>query len=78
VYFEKFEMVEEAFKREKQLQGWSRKKKEALIFGQERELPNLSNCKHMTNSKFYKKIPKAEKDIDPPQHENSNPSVVED
>lgn len=31
VYFEEFEVVADAFRREKQVQGWSRKKKEALI-----------------------------------------------
>lgn len=31
VYYETFQRVEEAFLREKQIQGWSRKKKEALI-----------------------------------------------
>lgn len=33
VHFEVFQRVEEAFYREKQVQGWSRKKKEALING---------------------------------------------
>ena len=31
VYFEEFQHVAEAFKREKQIQGWSRRKKEVLI-----------------------------------------------
>ena len=31
VYFEEFQRIDEAFYREKQVQGWSRKKKEALI-----------------------------------------------
>lgn len=31
VYYEEFELVSDAFAREKQVQGWSRKKKEALI-----------------------------------------------
>lgn len=33
VYHEEFELHEEAVKREKQIKGWSRKKKEALING---------------------------------------------
>lgn len=33
VYFEEFQRIDEAFYREKQVQGWSRKKKEALING---------------------------------------------
>ncbi len=42
VYFEKFSKIEEAFFREKQVQGWSRKKKEALINNQKNKLPELS------------------------------------
>jgi len=34
VYFEEFHRVDKAFYRGKQVQGWSRKKKEALISGQ--------------------------------------------
>jgi putative endonuclease len=33
VYFEEFDRIDTAFYREKQVQGWSRKKKEALING---------------------------------------------
>jgi putative endonuclease len=53
VYFEEFEHVEEAFRREKQVQGWSRKKKEALIYGHKRDLPILSQCQNETHHKFY-------------------------
>jgi putative endonuclease len=42
VYFEEFQRIDEAFKREKQIQGWSRKKKEALIKGKQELLPELS------------------------------------
>jgi putative endonuclease len=42
VYFEVFDRIDEAFCREKQIQGWSRKKKEALIKRQHRTLPELS------------------------------------
>lgn len=42
VYCEKFNHIAEAFKREKQIQGWSRKKKEALINGKDNLLPKLS------------------------------------
>jgi putative endonuclease len=31
VYIEEYQRIDEAFYREKQVQGWSRKKKEALI-----------------------------------------------
>lgn len=42
VYLEEFERIDEAFYREKQVQGWNRKKKEALINNQHNQLPNLS------------------------------------
>lgn len=42
VYFEEFDRIDEAFNREKQIQGWTRKKKEALIKGNIKELKNLS------------------------------------
>ncbi|WP_407265428.1 restriction endonuclease subunit S [Tenacibaculum maritimum] len=42
VYVEEFDRIDEAFKREKQIQGWSRKKKEALINNQHHKLPKLS------------------------------------
>ena len=42
VYYEEFQRVDEAFYREKQVQGWSRKKKEALINGEYGKLPELS------------------------------------
>jgi predicted GIY-YIG superfamily endonuclease len=78
VYFETFQMVEEAFKREKKLQGWSRKKKEALIFGQEWDLHNLSKCKNKSNSRLYRKQQKQKKKPESPPDENSNPSETED
>jgi putative endonuclease len=42
VYFEEFDRIDKAFYREKQVQGWSRRKKEALINGQHNKLPHLS------------------------------------
>jgi putative endonuclease len=42
VYVEQFTRIDHAYYREKQIQGWSRKKKEALIEGRENELPQLS------------------------------------
>lgn len=40
VYFEEFDRIDEAFNREKQIQRWSRVKKEALISGDIRRLKN--------------------------------------
>lgn len=42
VYVEEFNRIDEAFYREKQVQGWSRKKKKALIYGFHEKLPELS------------------------------------
>jgi putative endonuclease len=44
VYFEIFDRIDAAFYREKQVQGWSRKKKEALINGFQEKLPVLSKA----------------------------------
>jgi putative endonuclease len=42
VYYEEYSRIDEAFYREKQVQGWSRAKKKALIEGRTRDLPLLS------------------------------------
>ena len=42
LYYEEFDRIDEAFNREKQVQGWSRKKKEALINREYGKLPELS------------------------------------
>ena len=42
VYYEECLNIKEAFLREKQVQGWSRKKREALINGCHEKLPELS------------------------------------
>ncbi len=45
VYFEEFQLVSDAFYREKQVQGWSRAKKEALINGDKNKLHELAECR---------------------------------
>jgi putative endonuclease len=42
IYYEEYSRIDHAFYREKQIQGWSRKKKEALINGAPYLLPELS------------------------------------
>ena len=42
VYAEEFESVVDAFAFEKRVQGWSRRKREALIQGRREDLPGLS------------------------------------
>ena len=50
VYLEEFSRIEDAFYREKQIQGWSRKKKEALIAGDFEKLHELAECKNDTKA----------------------------
>jgi putative endonuclease len=52
VYFEEFERIENAFRREKQIQGWRREKKLALILGAKSSLPELSK-NYTDNKKSY-------------------------
>lgn len=54
VYFEEFMRIDEAFYREKQVQGWSRKKKEALVNGFLNTLHELAECK---NDSHFKNVP---------------------
>jgi len=49
VYFEEHNRIDQAFKREKQIQRWSRGKKEALIQGNEEELHRLAECLNLTH-----------------------------
>jgi putative endonuclease len=44
VYYEQYPRVGQAFHREKQVQGWSRKKKEALIHGEHDQLPEYAKA----------------------------------
>lgn len=46
VYTEQYQTVEQAFYRERQLHGWSRAKKEALIIGDLNKLKESSKSKH--------------------------------
>lgn len=50
LYFEEFQRINEAFYREKQVQGWSRKKKEALIASNYKDLTKFSECNNKTHS----------------------------
>jgi putative endonuclease len=49
VYYEAFDRIDHAFYREKQVQRWSRKKKEALIENRHDELPKLAACNNNTH-----------------------------
>lgn len=45
VFYSEFTEIEKAIEREKQIKKWSRAKKEALIEGRFKDLPNLSKKK---------------------------------
>jgi putative endonuclease len=45
VFLEEFTRIDEAFEREKQVQGWSRAKRIALIEGRFGDLPGLSRAR---------------------------------
>ncbi len=47
VWFEEFKRIDEAWSREKQLQGWSRAKRLALIEGRLHDLAGLSRSREL-------------------------------
>ena len=53
VYCEFFDHVADAFAREKQVQGWTRKKKEALIGGDTNLLHEFAACQNRSHSSNY-------------------------
>lgn len=53
VYLEEFQRIDDAFYKEKQIQGWSRLKKEALIANNFEYLRELSECKNNSHFKLW-------------------------
>jgi putative endonuclease len=53
VYVEEYDRIDKAFYREKQIQNWSRSKKEALIAGDINKLQELAICLNETNHKNF-------------------------
>ena len=49
VYLEYFPRIEDAFRREKQIQRWSAAKKEALIKRDMQRLKDLATCKNVSH-----------------------------
>jgi predicted GIY-YIG superfamily endonuclease len=52
LYYETIPFHKEAMEREKQLKGWSRKKKEALIARNYHKLQLLAECQNLTHNKY--------------------------
>ncbi|MGM5469528.1 GYDIA family GHMP kinase [Flavobacteriaceae bacterium LMO-SS05] len=56
VYIEEFQRIDEAFYREKQIQGWSRNKKIALIDKHYQDLPKHSECRNKSHYKEWLRL----------------------
>lgn len=56
VYCEEYHLVKEAFYREKEIQGWNKAKKKALIESDFEKLHTLAKCKNKTNSENIKSL----------------------
>lgn len=50
VYLEEYSRIDEAFYREKQVQGWTRKKKQALMQSKWNSLHELAMCQNASTS----------------------------
>jgi len=50
IYYEEYSRIEDAFDREKQVQGWGHIKKKALMQGEEKLLHKLAICRNSTKS----------------------------
>jgi putative endonuclease len=55
VFSERFNEIRYAIYAERQIKGWTRKKKEALIRGDFELLHELAECKNETHYRLYKK-----------------------
>ena len=82
VYSEEFQRIDEAFYREKQVQGWSRKKKEALIDSRFGKLTDLSR-NYTQYPPLLRQAQRPEDALFPeqnatfPEHNTSFPELVE-
>jgi putative endonuclease len=52
LYCEEYDRIDDAFYREKQVQGWSRKKKEALMARETNQLHRLAECRNESHYGF--------------------------
>ena len=75
VYYEKYDRIDTAFYREKQVQGWSRVKKEALINGEVDVLHILSECQNETHwlERYSSAFDSSGFDFAQPSEETPNP-----
>ena len=73
VFYCEFNNINEAISFEKQVKGWSRKKKEAIIKNNWHLLPSLSICQNESHHKNFEKD-KIEKGFDSAQPDKSTNS----
>ena len=62
VYYQHFMIIEQAIAFEKQVKGWSRKKKSALINRHWDKLKEFSRCLNRTSHKNYRSFDSAQED----------------
>jgi putative endonuclease len=55
IYYEYYDRIDHAFYREKQIQGWSRKKKQALIAGNTNQLHILAECQNESHYRNFER-----------------------
>jgi len=75
VFSTEFNDINQAIAFEKQLKGWSRKKKEALINNEWAKLPSLAECKNQTSHKLFDH---AHRDQKPQNHQQNVGLSVDD
>jgi putative endonuclease len=75
VYYEEYDRIDEAFYREKQIQGWSHAKKKALIEGNYKDLKLLAK-KRFGNKGHLDKIPP--ESLDDRKSGNNSPESLDD
>jgi putative endonuclease len=71
VFWEKFQTPDHAIEFEKQVKGWSRKKKETIIAGEWKKLPELSECMNDSHCKNFGKSLFDSAQSDLPQSDSS-------
>ncbi|TJY37684.1 GYDIA family GHMP kinase [Pontimicrobium aquaticum] len=71
VYLEEFQRIDDAFYREKQIQGWNRQKKDALIKNKQHLLPEIAMA-YRDKEASRTSASKTKNKMVPKKHENTN------
>lgn len=54
VYFKEYSSIGEAFRKEKQIQGWSRSKKKALVKENFEDLKRFAECQNKSHYRWFR------------------------